>query len=69
MNHQVYTDTSDTYFMADVTCRGNEAKLSECRQGTVVSISQLLCSKDVTDAGVGCTRKISIITHVISIVS
>ena len=57
LSHQVNTDTSEAYFMVDVTCDGNETKLSDCREGAVVSIRKLLCTKDANDAGVKCIRK------------
>ena len=58
INHPVYTTTSYYYYLEDVTCRGTEKKLSECRHGSAsVLLINIKCIKDVNDAGVMCTSK------------
>ena len=41
--------------MADVTCRGFEKKLSDCREG---QLGAFVCVEDQTDAGVKCSCKL-----------
>ena len=55
INHPVYTTTSYFYYLDDVTCRGTENKLNECRYGSGRVLNT--CIKDVHDAGVMCTSK------------
>ena len=51
LNHPVYTTTSNIYHLNDVSCRGTEERLSECKYSEVGTTT---CVKDHTDAGVKC---------------